>query len=64
MAPPKQFGSLIRVWEALFGIRFDFISNAAMKLEIGYGEAEKRNGGGVVITRSYIKAGFQLAWVF
>jgi len=52
------------VWELLFGVRFDFVANAAIKIEIGFGMRDERDTGGVVGDRSYIRSGFQLAWVF
>ena len=52
------------VWELLFGVRFDFLANAAIKIEIGFGTRDERDSGGAVADRSYIRSGFQLAWVF
>jgi hypothetical protein len=52
------------VWEIVLGVRFDFIDNAAVKLETGFGDRESRDGGGVVSTHRYIRIGLQLAFVF
>lgn len=52
------------VWEWLVGVRFDFIGNAALKFEAGFGEREVRDGGGAVSTRGYTRIGLQLAFVF
>lgn len=52
------------VWELLFGIRFDFIANASLKFEVGFGDAEGRDDGGTVGTDTYVRLGMQLAWVF
>jgi hypothetical protein len=52
------------IWEIVTGVRFDFIENAAIKLEIGFGEREERDGGGVVGDQGYIRVGFQLSFVF
>ncbi len=51
-------------YEIVGGVRFDFVENAAIKLEIGFGEREERDGGGVVSDRGYIRVGFQLSFVF
>jgi hypothetical protein len=52
------------VWEIVGGTRFDFLDNAAIKFEIAFGERDERGGGGAVAERGYIRAGFQLAFVF
>jgi len=52
------------IWEFLVGIRFDFIANAALKFEVGFGDREERDGSGNVSNRSYTRVGVQLAWVF
>jgi hypothetical protein len=52
------------VWEWLVGVRFDFISNAALKLEVGFGEREERDDGAAVSTRGYTRIALQLAFVF
>jgi hypothetical protein len=50
-------------WQQVIGIRWDFIDNAAVKLEAGIGREERRLNGQV--TRGHLViAGFQLAWVF
>ncbi|MHC4931427.1 MAG: hypothetical protein ACYTGV_04475, partial [Planctomycetota bacterium] len=51
-------------WELLFGIRFDFVANAALKLEVGFGDRETRDDGGIVSTGGYTRIGLQLSWVF
>ncbi len=50
--------------EAVLGIRMDFVSNAAMKLDVGYGEAQFRDGAGVITRDDFWRISFQLAWVF
>lgn len=52
------------VFEIVTGVRFDFIENAALKLEIGFGEREERDGTGAVGDQGYIRTGFQLSFVF
>jgi hypothetical protein len=52
------------VWEWLLGVRFDFVPNAALKLEAGFGEREERDDGGAVSTRGYTRIALQLAFVF
>ncbi len=52
------------IWEIVTGARFDFLDNAAIKFEIGFGDRQQRNGGGVVSDQGYIRVGFQLAFVF
>ena len=50
--------------ELLFGVRYDLLANASIKFEIGFGENERRSAASVVSTGTYIRIGFQLAWVF
>lgn len=52
------------IWEIVTGVRFDFLENAAIKFEIGFGERDERDGGGVVTDTGYIRVGFQLSFVF
>jgi len=52
------------VWEIVTGVRFDFIENAALKLEIGFGDTEQRDAGGAVSKTGYIRVGLQLSFVF
>ena len=52
------------IWEIVTGVRFDFLENAAIKLEIGFGDRDERDAGGAVASRGYIRVGFQLAFVF
>jgi len=52
------------VWEIVTGVRYDFIDNAAIKFEIGFGGREERDGVGAVGKRGYIRIGLQLAFVF
>jgi hypothetical protein len=52
------------IWEIVTGVRFDFLDNAAIKLEIGFGERQQRDSGGAVSDQGYIRVGFQLAFVF
>lgn len=52
------------VWEVVIGVRFDFLDNAAIKLETGFGDAQQRDSGGVVSDTGYIRVGFQLSFVF
>jgi hypothetical protein len=52
------------IWEIVTGVRYDFIENAAIKLEIGFGERQERDGSGVVGDQGYIRVGFQLSFVF
>jgi hypothetical protein len=51
------------IWELLFGVRYDFIDNAALKFEVGFGENERRDGG-VITEGGYVRIGVQLSWVF
>lgn len=51
-------------YEIVAGVRFDFVENAAIKFEVGFGEREERDGVGVVSDRGYIRVGFQLSFVF
>ena len=51
-------------WEVPVGIRYDFISNAALKLEIAYGERDRRDAGSNISAKSYIRFEVQLSFVF
>ncbi len=51
------------VWLQTIGLRFDFISNAAVKVEVGYGREEERSASGSVSRGSLLTAGLQLAWI-
>lgn len=52
------------IWEIVMGVRFDFLENAAIKLEIGFGERDERDAALVVSDQGYIRVGFQLSFVF
>lgn len=52
------------IWEIVTGVRFDFLDNACIKFEIGFGERDERDAGGAVDSQGYIRVGFQLAFVF
>jgi hypothetical protein len=52
------------IYEIVIGVRFDFLENAAIKLETGFGERDQRDSGGVVSDQGYIRVGFQLSFVF
>jgi hypothetical protein len=52
------------VYEIVMGARFDVLDNVAIKIEIGFGERDQRDSGGVVSEQGYIRAGFQLCFVF
>jgi hypothetical protein len=52
------------IYEIVTGVRFDFLDNVAIKLEIGFGEREQRDSGGVVSDQGYIRVGLQLSFVF
>ncbi len=58
------FNRDLDVWEALIGIRYDFIPNASLKFEIGFGDREARDGSGTVGEEDVFRLGLQLAWVF
>jgi hypothetical protein len=51
-------------WEQLFGLRYDFTSNAAIKGEVGLGQAERRSQNGDIRQVTTISVRFQLSWVF
>ena len=50
--------------EVVVGIRFDFVSNAAAKLDVGYGEGQFRDSSSVITRDSFWRISFQVAWVF
>ncbi|MHC4938850.1 MAG: hypothetical protein ACYTHK_07775 [Planctomycetota bacterium] len=50
--------------EIVIGARWDFLTNSALKFEIGFGEREERDSGGGVDDQGYIRVGIQLAFVF
>jgi len=53
------------VLDLILGLRWDFISNAALKVEIGFGEREVRDpNSSVVSDQGYIRIGIQVAFVF
>ena len=52
------------MWTQLFGLRYDFTHNAAIKAEMGFGRGERRNDNGAVRQVTIITAGFQVSWVF
>jgi len=51
-------------YEIVLGARYDFLNNAALKFEVGFGEREQRDSGGSVSDQGYIRVGLQLAFVF
>jgi len=51
-------------YEIVIGTRFDFLNNAALKFEIGFGEREERSESSAITDESYIRVGVQLAFVF
>ena len=51
------------IWEIVTGVRFDFLDNAAIKFEVGFGERDERSGT-VISDQGYIRVGFQLCFVF
>jgi hypothetical protein len=57
-------GRDLDVQEIAFGVRFDFVENACLKLELGFGEREQRDAVGVIDARGYIRVGFQFSFVF
>ncbi len=53
------------IFGVVLGVRFDFLDNVAMKLEIGAGEQERRRGGSSTIDEGgYIVISYQLSWIF
>jgi hypothetical protein len=52
------------IWEIVTGVRFDFLENAALKFEIGFGERDERQGSAIVTGQGYIRTGVQLSFVF
>ena len=51
-------------WDQRFGLRYDFTGNAAIKLEAGFGQAERRRDNGDITTGSVVLAAIQVSWVF
>jgi len=51
-------------YEIVVGVRQDITNNAALKVEVGFGEEESRAGNGDVGDISYFRIAVQLAWVF
>ena len=51
-------------YEIVIGARFDFLNNAALKFEVGFGEREERGESSAITDESYIRVGVQLAFVF
>ena len=51
------------IWQQIFGVRYDFTSNAAIKIEFGFGEAERRRGSGAISEGSVIITAVQLSWI-
>ena len=51
-------------WEQLFGVRYDFVENVALKLEIGAGRAQRRPRSGGRDRNAFLRLGVQLAWQF
>ncbi len=51
-------------WEQIVGVRYDILSNVALKLEVGIGRAELRSDSGDIRRNTVVLAGFQLSWVF
>jgi hypothetical protein len=49
--------------EIVIGTRWDFLTNSALKFEVGFGEREERVSG-VVDDQGYIRVSLQLAFVF
>jgi len=50
--------------EVVLGARWNFLANAALKFELGFGEGEEADSGGNVSDEGYIRVGVQLAFVF
>ncbi|MGQ0614303.1 MAG: hypothetical protein ACT4PV_11250 [Planctomycetaceae bacterium] len=51
-------------WEIVVGVRHELTSNAALKLEVSFGEFEERATGGTVSEAWYTRFGIQVSWVF
>jgi len=51
-------------WEQILGIRYELLSNVAIKFEVGVGRAEERDDTGDVSEDTVFLAGVQLSWVF
>lgn len=50
-------------WEQVLGVRYDFLENAAIKVELLFGKEERRSLGSTA-KREFVGAALQLAWVF
>jgi len=50
--------------EIVIGTRWNFLPNAALKFEVGFGEQEEEDSGGGTSDEGYIRVGVQLAFVF
>jgi hypothetical protein len=50
-------------WEIPVGVRYDFVSNATLKFELGFGERDQ-DVGGIIESKSTIRFAIQLAFVF
>ena len=59
-----MFTLATRSYDGLVGARWDFLENAALKADLGFGRREERDGAGVVSTNGYIRFAIQLAFVF
>ena len=44
------------------GVRYDFASQAALKLETNFGQRDERDSGGVISGEDFVAVAFQLAW--
>ena len=52
------------LWDQMIGVRWDFLSNVALKFEVGVGRGESRSSSGDVRRNTVVLAGLQLSWVF
>jgi len=59
----KQVDRDLDKWQQVLGVRYDFAANAAIKLEVGFGEREMRDGLGNIVDDDFFFGALQLAWV-
>jgi hypothetical protein len=49
-------------WRQILGVRNDFATNAAFKLEFSFGERDERDTGGSIDQETFVGAAIQVAW--
>ena len=56
-----QAGKDLDQWRQTLGVRNDFATHAAFKLEVNFGERDERSGT-TIKGRNFVGGAFQLAW--